>query len=177
MNRCIYSPDAPGALGAVGAGRRRMGSNLQGATALVTGGGSGIGLACARRLAEDGAVVTICGRRLSKLDEAVSSIGAPSRAIVADISDEDSVAAAVAFAAEPTGVLDIVVANAGAAFAVGPLALTTTAAFEQELAVNVTGTYLTIKHAAPFLAAAAGGSVVAISSIAGVLTHPQMAAY
>src|SRR5688500_2785402 len=126
-----------------------MTTTLKGATALVTGGGSGIGLACARRLAEDGATVTICGRTEARLDEAAASISEGCRRIVADISDDDATGAAVAYAAEPTGVLDIVVANAGGARAIGPLALTTTHAFQQDLTVNVTGTYLTIRHAVP----------------------------
>ena len=149
---------------------------LEGATALVTGGGSGIGLACAQRLAADGARVTLCGRTLEKLETAAKAIDG-CRVIAADISDEASIAAAVSFAAEPSGSLDVVVANAGGAHAVGPLVLTPTEGFELDLAVNITGTYLTIKHAAPFLAAAGGGSVVAVSSIAGVLTHPNMAPY
>jgi NAD(P)-dependent dehydrogenase (short-subunit alcohol dehydrogenase family) len=149
---------------------------LEGATALVTGGGSGIGLACAQRLAADGARVTICGRTLEKLESAAKNIEG-CRAVAADISDEASIAEAVRVAAEPTGALDVVVANAGGAHAVGPLVLTPTEGFELDLAVNITGTYLTIKHAAPFLAAGGGGSIVAVSSIAGVLTHPNMAPY
>jgi NAD(P)-dependent dehydrogenase (short-subunit alcohol dehydrogenase family) len=149
---------------------------LEGATALVTGGGSGIGLACAQRLAADGARVTICGRTLEKLESAAKGIEG-CRAVAADISDVAAIAEAVRVGAEPTGALDVVVANAGGAHAVGPLVLTPTEGFELDLAVNITGTYLTIKHAAPFLAAGGGGSIVAVSSIAGVLTHPNMAPY
>src|SRR4029079_7863931 len=100
---------------------------LGGMAALVTGGGSGIGLACAQRLADDGATVTICGRTASRLDEAVASIR-DGRSIVADISDDESVAAAIAYAAEPAGKLDIVVANAGGGPAIGPPARAPTSA-------------------------------------------------
>lgn len=150
---------------------------LDGMAALVTGGGSGIGLACARRLADDGAVVTICGRTEQRLAQAAASVGERCRYVVADIADEAGVAEAAADAAAPVGGLHIVVANAGGAHALGPLALIDKGAFEDDLAVNVTGTFLTIKGAVPLLARSGGGSIVAISSIAAALTHPLMAPY
>lgn len=144
--------------------------------ALVTGGGSGIGLACAQRLAADGYRVTICGRTAERLDAALAQLPPGSRSVVADITDEAAVERAVAEAAGESG-LDVVVANAGGAYAVGPLALVEVADFERELTVNVTGTFVTIKAAAPALARDGGGAIVAVSSIAGCLTHPLMAAY
>jgi NAD(P)-dependent dehydrogenase (short-subunit alcohol dehydrogenase family) len=152
-------------------------ASLDGMAALVTGGGSGIGLACAQRLAGEGAVVTICGRTEQRLADAAALIGGKCTYVVADIADEEAVAAAAEQAAASLGGLHIVVANAGGTQAIGPLALVDRAAFENDLAVNVTGTFLTIKGAAPFLGAAGGGSVVAVSSIAGALTHPMMAPY
>lgn len=153
-----------------------MPDNARGA-ALVTGGGSGIGLACAQRLAADGYRVTICGRTAGRLEAALGQLPAGSRAVVADITDEAAVDRAVAEAAGESGGLDVVVANAGGAYAVGPLALVEVADFERELSVNITGTFVTIKAAAPGLARDGGGAVVAVSSIAGCLTHPLMAAY
>lgn len=153
-----------------------MPDNARGA-ALVTGGGSGIGLACAQRLAADGYRVTICGRTAGRLEAALGQLPAGSRAVVADITDEAAVDRAVAEAAGESGGLDVVVANAGGAYAVGPLALVEVADFERELSVNITGTFVTIKAAAPALARDGGGAVVAVSSIAGCLTHPLMAAY
>ena len=154
-------------------------ATLDGKAALVTGGGSGIGLACAQRLADDGAVVTICGRTEQRLADAADAIGDRCHYVVADIADESAVAAAAEEAAAPLGALHIVIANAGGTQALGPLALVDKAAFENDLSVNVTGTFLTIKGAAPFLArsGADGGSIVAVSSIAGALTHPLMAPY
>src|ERR1700710_3077536 len=84
-------------------------ADLSSYSVLVTGGGTGIGRACAARLVGDGAHVTICGRTESNLVDAVKRIedgvvGTGSiRYVVADIVDEDSVANAVAFAAKPTG--------------------------------------------------------------------------
>lgn len=142
---------------------------------LVTGGGSGIGLGCASAFVDAGADVTICGRTESKLAAAAATLGC--RYVVADVADEVAVQAAVEFAAGEAGTLHAVVANAGGTSAVGPLALVDRAAFERDLDLNVIGTFLTIKHAAPALARAGGGAIVALSSIAGVRTHRLMGPY
>lgn len=150
---------------------------LAGTHALVTGGGTGIGLGCARRLAADGATVTICGRRRDVLDAAVASIGGSARAVTADVTSEDDVAAAVEAASGEDGSLDIVVANAGGAATAGPLVLVDREGWEQTLTLNVTGTWSLIRHAAPAIARSGGGAIVALSSIAGHLTHRQLGAY
>jgi NAD(P)-dependent dehydrogenase (short-subunit alcohol dehydrogenase family) len=86
---------------------------IRGCTALVSGGGSGIGLASAARLAADGPHVAICGRREEKLAKAEAEIapvvgaGGSIRSIVADVTVEQQVAAAVTFATEPVGGLDL----------------------------------------------------------------------
>ena len=157
-------------------------ARLAGRAALVTGGGSGIGLACARQLARDGAHVTIVGRSEDKLRSAADEIAAAARGgatvqfTSCDVTDEDAVVAAVALAAQPTGKLDIAVANAGAG-AGGPIFTTTLDMWRYAVDVNMTGTFLTIKHAGQAMAAGGGGSIVAISSIAGPLTHRYMAPY
>ena len=158
---------------------------LQGRAALVTGGGSGIGLACARLLLRDGAVVTIAGRDETKLRVAADALGADPggaapadavRWIRCDVTDEAAIEAAVAHAAAPLGALHIAVVNAGGG-AGGPLFSTSLDAWRYVLEVNLTGAFLTVKHAGRALADAGGGSIVAISSIAAVLTHRLMAAY
>lgn len=155
---------------------------LTGKTALVTGGGSGIGLGCARALVRDGCHVVVMGRSEDRLRDAVTSLGAdaPPGTRVAyaagDVTDEDAVTAAVARAAEPTGTLDVAVANAGAG-AGGPIFGTTVEMFRYTLDVNLIGTFLTIKHAGRTMAAGGGGAIVAISSIAGPVTHRFMAPY
>jgi len=149
----------------------------EGAAALVTGGGSGIGLGCAQHLARAGLRVTICGRSPERLEAALAQLPEGSQAVAADITDPEAMAAAVATAAGEDGTLAAVVANAGGAYAVGPLALVSVADFERELAVNVTGTFVTLQASAPYLARHGGAAFVAVSSIAGILTHPLMAAY
>lgn len=155
---------------------------FEGQVAIVTGGGSGIGLACARRLLRDGASVTIAGRTESKLQGAAAELereapaGAIVRFIPCDVADEAAVQAAIAHAREATGRLDIAVANAGTG-AGGPIFSTTGEMFRLVLDVNVLGTFFTIKHAGLAMRAGGGGSIIAISSIASPLTHRFMATY
>jgi NAD(P)-dependent dehydrogenase (short-subunit alcohol dehydrogenase family) len=151
--------------------------SLDGKAALVTGGGSGIGLGCAQRLAADGAVVTICGRRREALEAEAARLGERVRTVVCDVQDEAQVAAAVAAAVEPLGQLHIAVVNAGGGVTAGPIVTGDAAGWRQQLDVNVIGSFLTIKHAAPAIARSGGGSIVAISSIAGSHTHRHLAAY
>lgn len=156
---------------------------LEGMAALVTGGGSGIGLGCARRLAADGAHVTICGRgeaRLEKGAEVLRAAAAPGvrvEWIAADVTVEAQVEAAVAKAASQTGRLDAVIASAGGADWLGPVTQLPLEAWRRVLSVNADGTFLTLKHAARVMVAAGGGSFVGISSIAGARPHRWFGAY
>lgn len=145
---------------------------LSGMTALVTGGGSGIGLACALALVGDGCTVTIVGRSAERLAAAAHGTGL--RTVVCDVADEAQVEAAVAAAAEPTGRLDIAVLAAGTGTA-GAITDTSLEVWRDVLGTNLDGTFLCIKHAARTMTD--GGSIVAISSIAGSHTHRLMAPY
>lgn len=159
----------------------RPAGGLEGFTAIVTGGGTGIGAACAARLAADGAAVTICGRTQSRLEETRDRIaglpGGSVQVVVADVTVEDDVRRVVAGAVEATGHLDGVVANAGGGGGFGPYHLQDTNEFLRVLHLNVLGTMLLVKHAVPPMVANGGGSFVGMSSIAGNLTHPYFGAY
>lgn len=161
----------------------RPAGGLEGKAALVTGGGTGIGEACAAALASDGAAVTICGRREEVLVaaaeriEAVAGCGGSVQHAVADVTDEESVAAVVARSLEPTGRLDACVANAGGGGGMGPYPVLDTQEFLRVLHLNVLGTMLCVKHAAPHMVAAGGGSFVGMSSLAGHVPHPYFGAY
>lgn len=147
---------------------------LDGYGALVTGGGSGIGLACARRLAADGAAVTICGRTEARLRDAA---GDELRWFVADVTDEQQVRAAVADATNATGTLDIAIACAGGSQQMGPITAADLDQWRTTVDVNVIGTFLTLKHTAPVMAQGGRGSFVGVSSIAGISTHRYLSAY
>jgi NAD(P)-dependent dehydrogenase (short-subunit alcohol dehydrogenase family) len=156
---------------------------LEGLAFLVTGGGTGIGKACAAQLAADGAAVTICGRREANLQAAAKEIeaaaghGGSVQFVVADVTDEASVQALVARALEPTGALDGCVANAGGGGGMGPYHVQDTEEFLRVLHLNVLGTMLCVKHTVPHMVAAGGGSFVGMSSIAGHVPHPYFGAY
>ena len=168
--------------------------------ALVTGGGSGIGFGTATRLVRDGAHVTICGRTEAKLATAVAALqqvaadageaGGPvgsARYVVADVTVEEQIAAAVAEAASPRGHLDILFANAGGSFTMGPMVEADVEGVRATIDLNLVGTFLCIKHGAPLMAAgtgtgvdggeAPGGSIIGMSSGAGHFPHRFLWAY
>jgi len=150
---------------------------LAGQHALVTGGGSGIGLACARAFARDGARVSLMGRTAEKLEAAAAGFDDPERVHVfpGDVASAADVTRIVeaANAIEP---LTIAVANAGTGD-IAPLVATDDARWQQVLDTNLNGTYLLFKEAARCIGRAGGGALCAISSIAGVRTHRFMHAY
>jgi len=158
-------------------------SGIEGYAALVTGGGSGIGLGAAKRFAADGAHVTICGRTEDRLVAASSEIRAVARDgvrvqhVVADVTVEGDVAKAVELAAEPTDALDVLFACAGGSRHFGAITESDVETWRATLDLNIVGTMLSIKHAAPAMARSGGGSIIATSSIAGTATHKFMSAY
>lgn len=137
---------------------------LKGTHALVTGGGTGIGLAIARALADNGAVVTITGRRQEVLDEAA---GDGLHALVMDVTDEASVEDGVASAVEARGPVQICVPNAGVAEG-RSLLKTDTDFWRWILTTNLDGAFWTIRACLPGMQSTNWGRVIAVSSIAGL---------
>jgi len=158
-------------------------TNLHGKAALVTGGGSGIGLGSARRFAAEGAHVTIAGRTESRLADAVKAITADAVAdatvqyVVCDVTVEADVERAVAKACEPTGGLDVLFACAGGSLHGGPIVASDADGWRATIDLNLVGTFLSIKHGAAAMTRSGGGSIIGMSSIAGHLTHRFMSAY
>lgn len=148
---------------------------ISGSHALVTGGGSGVGRAIALSLAKAGAQVTICGRRQDALD-AVAAEDANIHPVVADITDEASVAALYREAEAARGPFTIVVANAGIAES-APAHKTTLDQWNRILSVNLTGAFLTVRPALMGMAKSGTGRIVFVASIAGLAGGAYIAPY
>ncbi len=156
--------------------------SLAGRTALVTGGGSGIGEAACRALADAGAAVAVVDLRAEAAEAVAGRIeaaGGRALALAADVADEAQVGAAVARTVAELGGLHVVFANAGINGMQAPIEELTLDEWNTTLAVNLTGTFLVVKHAIPHLRAAGGGSVVVTASINGnrIFSLPGYAAY
>ncbi len=144
--------------------------SLRNQVAWITGGGEGIGRAIALLAAECGAKVAITGRDLEPLDQVVLEIqqrGGQASAVMADVSNAKQVQAAVKEVIERWGRLDFVCANAGINGTWAPIDEITPADWSATIATNLTGTYLTIHHAVPYLRESGGGSIVIVSSVNG----------
>ena len=154
-----------------------MSGKLAGHHAFITGGGSGIGLACARAFLADGARVTIMGRSREKLDAAAAELRTLGEVGLhaGDVAKEAEVQAALQ-AAHAVRPLSIAVANAGTG-GIAPLTVTSDDDWQRIMQTNLTGTFYTFKHAGRLMGRADGGALCAISSIAGVRTHRFMHAY
>ena len=155
---------------------------LAGQRALVTGGAGGIGSACARWLARDGARVTLMGRDADKLRAAAARIGEDAGATAAvgvypgDATEPDAVRAAVEAAAGNDGRLHICVATVGGGV-IAPLLLLDDTGMLDQLRRNVVSSFLAIKYSVPAMVAADGGSIVCVSSDAARMSWPYMAGY
>jgi len=142
---------------------------LQDRVALITGGGSGIGKATAMLLAAEGANIALLDTDIQDVQQTCNEIRAAGRetiSLVADVSQPDQVQQAVQQTIEQWGRLDIVFANAGINGVWAPLEQLEPDEWDRTLAVNLKGTFLTIKYAAPYLKKQ-GGSVIITSSVNG----------
>lgn len=138
-----------------------MSDRLKNKIALVTGGSSGIGLAVAKRFADEGAVVFVTGRRQEDLDAAVIRIGNGARAIRADSADLSDLDRVHAVIKAETGRIDIVVANAGV-LEKAPVYRITEEHFDRLFAINVKGLVFTVQKTLPLMSE--GGSIILMSS-------------
>ncbi len=153
-----------------------MAGRLQGKTALITGGARGQGEAEARLFAQEGANVMVVDVLDDVLNDVVASIGDRARATRADVASEEDWARAVAATLDAFGRLDILVNNA-AIYRVGPIEAERLEDFRRVLDVNLSGVFLGIRSCIPALRAAGGGSIINISSVAGLEGFAGHAAY
>jgi NAD(P)-dependent dehydrogenase (short-subunit alcohol dehydrogenase family) len=152
---------------------------LEGRVALITGGGTGIGRACALLFAREGARVTVAGRRPDPLAAVAAEIynaGGEALAVHCDVTDAADVARAIALTVARFSKLDIVVNSAGA-LVVATAEQTSEEDWQRMLAVNLTGTFLVSRAALPELRKAGGGSIVNIGSILGLIGMKSRVAY
>ena len=152
---------------------------LSGKVALITGGGTGIGRACALAFAREGAKIAVAGRRREPLEAVVHEIegaGGKALALTCDVTQTASVAAALSQSEQHFGRLDTVVNNAGAVL-VATAEHTSEEDWQQVIATNLTGTFLVSRAALPLLRKAGGGSIVNIGSVLGLVARKERAAY
>ncbi len=158
---------------------QNFGKRLQGKVAIVTGATGGIGEATTKRFLDEGASVMLVGRSAEKLTETRARLAFDDRIadFVANAADEDAMAAAVAATVETFGGVDILIANAGTEGKVALIEDQTLKDFEDVLRTNVVGVWLSMKHCVEPMKKRGGGSIIAMSSIAGMIGVPAAAPY
>jgi NADP-dependent 3-hydroxy acid dehydrogenase YdfG len=152
---------------------------LDGKVAVVTGASSGIGLAVARRFAQEGADVTVVARRGERLEafaEEVRQAGRRCVVIAGDVREEETARQTVQATLDTLGRIDILVNNAGIGI-YGNLVETSVDDFDAMMDTNMRSTFLFTRHSAPSMIERGAGSIINVSSMAGVMGFPGEAAY
>ncbi len=145
-----------------------MSDRVKDKVAVITGAASGIGEGAARRFVEEGARVVIADLQVDAGQALATELGDVARFIETDVTKEDNVAAAVDLAVADFGRLDCMINNAGVVGAIGPIKDTTTEAWDFTIAVLLRGVFLGMKHAARVMIPQGSGSILSISSTAGL---------
>jgi len=149
-------------------------NRLNGKTAVITGGATGIGLAAAKRFIEEGGFVFIFGRRQEALDAAVAGLGPNARSVKGSVSNEADLDRLYSAVKAERGTLDIVFANAGAGSPL-PLGQLTAGHIDETFDTNVKGTIFTVQKALPLMGK--GGSIILTGSSAGTTGAPALSVY
>ena len=147
---------------------------LDGKIAVITGANSGIGLACAKRFAHEGARVFMTGRRQAELDAAVAEVGGTARGVQGDVANAHDLDRLYDTVRHEAGRIDILLANAGGGDFM-PLGAITEEQFDRIFATNVKGTLFTVQKALPLLRD--GASVILTGSVAGMKGIPAFSVY
>ncbi|MDP6375889.1 MAG: SDR family oxidoreductase [Pseudomonadales bacterium] len=151
-----------------------MKGRLEGKSALITGGGTGIGAAIARRFTQSGARVVLTGRRTAQIESVASELNGI--AVPGDTTNPGDCANAVAAALGAHGRLDILVANAGV-MSLGSATTLEPDEWEETLRINVSGVMQICRAAIPAMTQARSGSIVTIGSVAGLSAMRDTTAY
>ena len=156
-----------------------MAGRVEGKVAPVTGGASGIGRGCAEKLAAEGAVAIVTDLQDAKGAETVAAIeaaGGKAEYLHHDVTDEAAWESVVGEVRKRHGRLDVLVNNAGIGISASVLTMSL-ADWRKQTAVNLDGVFLGTKHAIPLMREGGGGSIVNISSVAGLKGSPTLAGY
>lgn len=154
-----------------------MAGRLDGRRALLTGATGGIGSAIASAFVREGATLVLLGRNRAALDELRSTLSRRVRAVCADVSRADEAERAVREAAGLMGGLDTVLNAAAVDCEWRPVGELPVESWDQTIAVNLSGTFYVCRAALPLLVAAGGGSIVNLTSVAGIRVWPNDSAY
>lgn len=147
---------------------------LEGKTAVVTGGGTGIGFGAAQRFVEEGAFVYIFGRRKERLDEAVAKLGPNARAVAGSVTNPDDLDRLYAAVKAERGTLDVLFANAGSG-ELAALGHITPEQYDQTFDINVKGVLFTVQKGLPLMRP--GASIILTGSTTGVMGTPSFSIY
>lgn len=151
-------------------------STLSGKHVVITGGGTGIGLAIATAFKAEGATLTLMARNLERLKLAAEKLGKGVHVLACDVTDPDSVTSAFEQAEHDNGMVDILVNNAGAAES-APFAKTSLESWQRMLDVNLTGPFLCSQAVINNMVEANKGRIITISSTAGLKAFHKISAY
>jgi NAD(P)-dependent dehydrogenase (short-subunit alcohol dehydrogenase family) len=153
---------------------------VQGKIAIVTGGASGIGAACAETLASEGATVIVTDVDASRGEDVVASITTAGHAAMflpQDVTDETRWKEIVGEIEARFGRLDVLVSNAGIGLWVPSIVDMQLEDWRRQIAINLDGVFLSVKHCIPAMRRASGGSIILMSSIAGIRGSAALAGY
>jgi NAD(P)-dependent dehydrogenase (short-subunit alcohol dehydrogenase family) len=155
-----------------------MPSDYKDQVVLITGAAGGFGWLAAAEFARAGAKLVLCDVNATKLEEVKSSLrGTDVIAEDGDVSDEDTHRRLLARAVETYGRLDVAINNAGVAHAFTKITETDNTIMQQMLAINVFGVFLAMKHQLPLMERQNAGAILNVSSVAGIVGSPLLAAY
>jgi 3alpha(or 20beta)-hydroxysteroid dehydrogenase len=149
---------------------------LAGKVALITGAGGGIGAAAARRFAEEGASLLLSDANAERATQLAQELGDLAHARAHDVTSEEDWQAVIEWALEQHGRIDVLLNNAGV-FLAASLADTTLEEFRRVMDVNVVGVFLGMRAVAPVMSEQKAGSIVNVSSVAGLTGGPLLSAY
>ena len=149
---------------------------FEGRTAVITGGASGLGFACAKRILEEGGKVSLWDVNEAMLDEARKKL-AKAHAITVNVCDHDQVAAAANLSNEALGKIDILINSAGITGPTAPVAQFPVDGWLRVLDVNLNGVFYCCREVVPFMVEQRYGRIINIASVAGKEGNPNASAY